>query len=148
MTREIFEYVGFKGLGSVEYKIRMDTEEPVIMEPTVGRTNYPHEISVLNGCNIPAACYYDLAFGEKFPVGEKTPPIKLIDGSAELKASWEYYKSGRLSVGQWLKDRSGRKKYMIFRYGDVLPFLATILKFFVRAVKKTGRIAKRHVSGN
>jgi predicted ATP-grasp superfamily ATP-dependent carboligase len=148
LTQEIFKQVGFRGLGSVEFKIRIDNEKPVIMEPTVGRTNYPHEICVLNGCNIPAVSYYDLAFGESFPTVDNHPPVKLIDGPSELKASWEYFRSGRMTIGRWLEDRKGPKKYMILRSDDMKPFFASIVGFFIHMIRRTGGRAKRRILGN
>jgi hypothetical protein len=73
------------------------------------------------------------------------PPVKLVDGSAELKASLAYFKSGRLTIGQWLKDRGGKKNYVIFRHNDVGPFFAAILRFFGRIAIKSGRVAKRMI---
>ena len=143
LTQEIFNDVGYSGLGSVEFKIRVESEQPVIMEPTVGRTDSQNEIAVLNGNNIPAISYYDLAYGERLPVVRNLPPVKLVDGSAELRASWEYFRTGRLSLGQWLKDRSGRKKYVIFRFDDMGPFFATIFRLIGRIIRKIGKIPRR-----
>ncbi|MCM3902772.1 MAG: hypothetical protein ND866_13795, partial [Pyrinomonadaceae bacterium] len=86
LTKNIWQTVRFKGLGSIEYKIRMNTNEPVIMEPTVGRTNYQNELAVINGCNIPALAYCDLAGIEPFAVNHRLRPVKLVDSSAERRA--------------------------------------------------------------
>jgi hypothetical protein len=53
--------------------------------------------------------------------------VKLVDGSAERKAVMACYRSGNLLVGQWLKDRHGRKKYATLRLSDMGPFFASML---------------------
>ena len=127
LTKMIWQTVRFKGLGSIEYKIRMNTNEPVIMEPTVGRTNYQNELAVINGCNIPALAYCDLAGIQPFAVNHRSRPVKLVDGSAEKKAVMACYRSGNLIIGQWLKNRHGRKKYATLRLNDMGPFFASML---------------------
>jgi D-aspartate ligase len=61
LTREIWTKVGYCGLGSVEFKLRLNTHRPVIMQPTVGCTDLQSELATLNGMNIPAIAYCDLA---------------------------------------------------------------------------------------
>jgi D-aspartate ligase len=126
LTRTIWQKVGFKGLGSIEYKLRNRTNEPVIMEPTVGRTNFQHELAVINGCNIPALAYCDLAGIEPFAVPRPSRPVKLVDGNAERSAVLASYRSGSLVIGEWLKNRSGKKKYVILRLNDMGPFVASM----------------------
>jgi D-aspartate ligase len=127
LTKTIWQRVGFRGLGSIEYKVRKNTNEPVIMEPTVGRTNFQNELAVLNGCNIPALAYCDLVGIEPFAVDRPSRPVKLIDGSAERSAVIAAYRSGSLVVGEWLKNRSGKKKYATLRLNDMGPFVASVL---------------------
>lgn len=61
LTREIWTKVGYCGLGSVEFKLRLNSNKPVIMQPTVGCTDLQSELAALNGMNIPAIAYCDLA---------------------------------------------------------------------------------------
>jgi predicted ATP-grasp superfamily ATP-dependent carboligase len=127
LTNRIWQKVGYKGLGSLEFKMRGDSSIPVIMEPTVGRTDFQSEVAVLNGVNIPAVAYCDLA-GLPLPSTRKfRRRTKLIDGPSHLRAA-------RVFIGQpddlgfpaWLGARKGRKRYMIFRSGDYGPFLSSI----------------------
>lgn len=127
LTEKVWQTVCFKGLGSIEYKIRRNTNEPVIMEPTVGRTNYQNELAVINGCNIPALAYCDLVGIKPFAINHQLRPVKLIDGTSERKAVMECYRSGNLRIGQWLKNRHGKKKYMTLRLNDMGPFFASML---------------------
>ncbi len=149
LTRRIFERVGFRGLGSIEYKMRAD-DEPVIMEPTVGRTNYQNEIAVLNGVNIPAIAYFDLVGQDARHPRVTVRPCKLVDGEAEFRAFLELRRAGRLTLRRWLMDRSGRKRYMMLRLADPAPFLAAagtnLLRRLRGAVRFSLRAARRSLA--
>ncbi len=47
----------FVGFGSIEYKWDPASERFVIIEPTVGRTNWQEEIATFSGMNLPLAGY-------------------------------------------------------------------------------------------
>ncbi|WP_178392108.1 carboxylate--amine ligase [Burkholderia sp. SRS-W-2-2016] len=57
LTRAFAEQAGFEGMGSIEYKWDDNYNEFVIVEPTVGRTDWQEEIATLCGVNIPLAAY-------------------------------------------------------------------------------------------
>lgn len=139
LSDAIFKKVGFRGLGSIEYKMRPDNT-PVIMEPTVGRTNYQSEIAVINGVNIPAIACFDL-MRQKYRrfVAVSPLPVKLVDGKHEAKSALSYWRAGELKLRQWIKDRSGRKKYMLFRANDPGPFLASFRLGALAFVKAAAR---------
>jgi len=139
LTDAIFQEVRYRGLGSIEYKMRPGTDEPVIMEPTVGRTNYQNEIAVLNGQNIPAIAYFDLAGAGHHPASSRLKRVKLIDGSAERKAALQYHSQGRLTISQWLNDRRGSKKYMRLRANDPGPYLASV---YMKARRTAGKAVR------
>ena len=126
LTERIWRSVGFKGLGSIEYKMRTDSDEPVIMEPTVGRTNYQNEIAVLNGVNIPLAAYCDLVGLPYSTPKMGSKPHKLVDGMREFSAARHYFHTGGLTHRQWIRDRRGRCSYMTFRANDPGPFVASV----------------------
>ncbi len=129
LTERIFRKVGFKGIGSMEYKMRPETDEPVIMEPTVGRTDYQSEVAVLNGINIPALAYYDLTDQDYVrPVPSETT-VKWIDGMNEMRAALRYWRAGELGLRRWMDQRKGKKKYAVFRMDDLGPFIASLKNF-------------------
>jgi predicted ATP-grasp superfamily ATP-dependent carboligase len=57
LTRAFADKAGFDGMGSVEYKWDDNYKEFVMVEPTVGRTDWQEEIATLCGVNIPLAAY-------------------------------------------------------------------------------------------
>jgi predicted ATP-grasp superfamily ATP-dependent carboligase len=126
LTERIWRSLGFLGLGSVEYKMRLGSNEPVIMEPTVGRTNYQNELAVVNGVNIPFAAYCDLAGLPRPAFPTRATPYKLVDGVRELRSALYYYRTGTLTPGRWLRERAGRSRFMTFRATDPGPLVYTV----------------------
>ena len=126
LTAQIWRSVRFRGLGSIEYKMRLESDRPVIMEPTVGRTNYQNELAVLNGVNIPLIAYCDLV-GLPRPTGATASrSYKLVDGANEFFSARYYWHNGTLTRRQWLRDRRGRSRYMTLRADDPGPFVASL----------------------
>jgi predicted ATP-grasp superfamily ATP-dependent carboligase len=72
LTRRFFDAVGFVGMGSMEYKRDPRTNRFVMVEPTVGRSDYQQEVSTLNGINVVRAAYRSLA---------GLPPLKEVPTS-------------------------------------------------------------------
>jgi D-aspartate ligase len=57
LTRQLLEHIDYSGFGSVEYKWDPRRRRFVIIEPTVGRTDWQEESATLAGINIPLAAY-------------------------------------------------------------------------------------------
>jgi predicted ATP-grasp superfamily ATP-dependent carboligase len=57
LTDAFFSAVGYFGIGSMEFKQDARTGRHLMIEPTVGRTDFQEEIATLNGVNIPYAAY-------------------------------------------------------------------------------------------
>ena len=143
LTKEIWQKVGYKGLGSIEYKMRLGTNTPVIIEPTVGRTDFQSELAALNGVNIPAIAYYDLAGMAAPTLIEPREITKLVDGPSHLKAARVFMSSPtELGLHKWLAARKGRKRYMVLRAGDYRPFLNSI---YVQARAMFGGVLEKLV---
>jgi predicted ATP-grasp superfamily ATP-dependent carboligase len=56
-THEFLDLVGYEGFGGIEYKLDPVSGHFLIIEPTVGRTDWQEEIATLCGVNIPLAGY-------------------------------------------------------------------------------------------
>jgi D-aspartate ligase len=61
-TRRFVQRVGYQGLGSLEFKRDSRSGRLLIIEPTVGRTDWQEEIATLCGVNLPLLTY-DAALG-------------------------------------------------------------------------------------
>ena len=57
LTSSFFAEAGFFGIGSMEYKRDVRTGRFMMVEPTVGRTDFQQEVATLNGINVPLAAY-------------------------------------------------------------------------------------------
>ena len=128
LTKEIFDTVGYRGLGSVEFKMHPADGRPRIVEPTVGRTNYQSEIAVLNGVNIPAIAYWDM-IGEpgRIATRHNSRATKLIDVEHEKLASAMLMRKGLLDQTERRRILAGPRKQMYFRWNDPLPGVANSL---------------------
>jgi predicted ATP-grasp superfamily ATP-dependent carboligase len=139
-TVEVLGAVGYRGLGSVEYKVRGDGSL-VIMEPTVGRTNYQNEVAVLNGVNLPEIAYYDaLGMSDELSRTVATAnaphaPIKMIDTAADRRSAQFYIANGQLDHATWQQSRRGLVKDMLFRADDPGPAIATAAHSALSSVK-------------
>ncbi|KXU84315.1 carboxylate--amine ligase [Paraburkholderia monticola] len=57
LTTKFIERSGFDGMGSIEYKWDDNYKQFIMVEPTVGRTDWQEEIATLAGVNIPLAAF-------------------------------------------------------------------------------------------
>lgn len=85
MTKRFFDAVGFVGMGSMEYKRDPRSGRFVMVEPTVGRSDYQEEVATLNGVNIVRAAYRSLA---GLPPVAPTPTQKRMwrDGAGDERS--------------------------------------------------------------
>jgi len=121
-TLQFIKQVGYRGLGSLEFKRDRRSGRFVIIEPTVGRTDWQEEIATLCGINLPLLTYHS-EIGERvcspevaFPkvawrssVGIRSwlgPDVRTVDGylrwSDPLPALY-YYGYERALLRLWSK---------------------------------------------
>jgi D-aspartate ligase len=75
LSRQFAERVGYKGIGSLEFKRDRRSGKFLIIEPTVGRIDWQEEIATLCGVNIPMAAYRAEA---SIPVKESAKPTSQV----------------------------------------------------------------------
>jgi D-aspartate ligase len=101
ITHDFLDMVDYVGFGGIEYKWDSVTRRFVIIEPTVGRTDWQEEIAMLSGVNIPLAgyCYecdlpipdseqiadivWQASFIERMKLGSNAPSLvgtSVVDG--------------------------------------------------------------------
>lgn len=108
-TRQFLQRVPYRGLGSLEFKRDVRTGNLLMVEPTVGRTDWQEEIATLCGVNLPALAYW-LALGRE-------PPSSQTSVTA-LRYAWRAERQFRLPA-QVLADWRLIDGY--FRWQDPLP---------------------------
>jgi D-aspartate ligase len=80
-TREILDHVRYFGFGGIEYKRDARDGRFLIIEPTVGRTDWQEEVATLAGVNIPLMAYrHELRLGS-LPAGP-------VDKRVVWQVSW------------------------------------------------------------
>jgi predicted ATP-grasp superfamily ATP-dependent carboligase len=87
LTNAFFSAVGYFGIGSIEFKQHARTGRFLMIEPTVGRTDFQEEIATLNGVNIPYAAYCG-ELGSDFAASRRAvPPAGWADAAADRQSS-------------------------------------------------------------
>ncbi|HKQ88379.1 MAG TPA: hypothetical protein VJS43_16590 [Candidatus Acidoferrales bacterium] len=102
--------VGYRGLGSLEFKRDSRTGRFMIIEPTVGRTDWQEEIATLYGVNLPLMTYWT-------EVGQ---PLRANAGPVDSVA-WRSTIEHRVPRGSLLPGI--RLTDGFFRWSDPLPAL-------------------------
>jgi D-aspartate ligase len=108
LSRQFIARVGYKGIGSLEFKFNHRAKKFIIIEPTVGRTDWQEEIATLCGANIPLMAYC-AEVGHQM---EKAPPER---GDIAWRSSIEH----RVPPGLLPPGSTTRDGY--FRLADPLP---------------------------
>jgi predicted ATP-grasp superfamily ATP-dependent carboligase len=91
----------YAGMGGLEFKRNARTGEFIIIEPTVGRTDWQEEIATLSGANIPMAAWlYET--GQPIPRIDKTPVRVAWRTSLKHRAPASLRKANvRIADGYW-----------------------------------------------
>jgi predicted ATP-grasp superfamily ATP-dependent carboligase len=108
LSRQFIARVGYKGIGSLEFKFKGSDGKFIIIEPTVGRTDWQEEIATMCGANIPLITYWS----------EAEQQIKATPGARGVVA-WRSSIEHRVPPG--LLPLGAKKLDGYFRLSDPLP---------------------------
>ena len=122
-TEQFIARIGYRGLGSLEFKFDRGRGRFLIIEPTVGRTDWQEELATLCGVNLPLLTYYS----------ELQQPLPRPQPSAGVVA-WRQSAGFRspLTAGSHVVDG-------FFRWSDPLPglyyylFEGTVVRLWKKA---------------
>lgn len=109
-TLQFIAQVDYRGLGSLEFKRDSRTGRFLIIEPTVGRTDWQEEIATLCGVNLPLLTY----------CAELNQPTPAYTGKFE-RVAWRStagYRTSAKVLGDGIRVVDG-----VFRWSDWLPAL-------------------------
>jgi predicted ATP-grasp superfamily ATP-dependent carboligase len=121
LTEKFLDISEYQGLGSLEFKWDAQARRFVIIEPTVGRTDWQEEIATLNGLNLPLIAYcYELGL----PVPPQ-PPAGAAAWRESLLHLWR---------GSGLRAYDG-----YWRFDDPLPALAFYVDLALRNARRLVR---------
>jgi len=119
LTERFVAITGYEGLGSLEFKWDKQASRFVIIEPTVGRTDWQEEIATLSGVNLPLDAYRH-AVG--LPPLAAAPPARPV----VWRESFRHRARGAdLPAGAEIRDGYWRRN-------DPLPAVAYYANFIFR----------------
>lgn len=123
-TANLFETVGYMGLGYLEFKKDQRTGEYLIIEPNIGRPTGGSAIAEGCGLELLYAMYCD-ATGLPMNAHLKQTDygVKWIYLTEDIQSAYQLWRKGKLAIRDWLKSLRGRKIYAVFSWKDPLPFL-------------------------
>jgi D-aspartate ligase len=116
LTDAFFARIGFFGIGSMEFKKDARTGRFMMIEPTVGRTDFQEEVATLNGVNIPLAAY-------RYEAGERPDMPCTSTGRAAWAVSPEDRWSAEMQNATPSMPKGVRRYDAVARLNDPLPWL-------------------------
>mgnify|MGYP000618891995 CR=1 FL=1 len=121
LTQSFAQQVGFTGIMGMEYKFDANRQAFYMIEPTVGRTDYQHEIATLSGTNLLAGiCRHLLG---------RTNAEVLKAKQVSTSTMWfdEVADANSLAHGSPKFDELKVKKYgAVYRWNDLGPYLFVV----------------------
>jgi len=134
LAAEVLASVGFRGIGSVEFKRSSRDGRLYIVEPTVGRVNLQSGIATAAGVNIPFIALCD-ALGLPLPEsGAVRTDQRWLDERSDLDSARYYVQRGSLTRMAWLRSLRGPRTHLYFSLTDPLPFCCLAIGLAARVV--------------
>jgi D-aspartate ligase len=122
-TINLYQSVGFTGLGYLEMKRDENTGKYFIIEPNVGRPTGRSATAEANGVELLYTMYCD-ALGRPLPASreQKDGNVKWIYLRQDIQSALYSWYHRELTLGAWLRSVRGPKWYAIFSWRDPAPF--------------------------
>ncbi len=112
------DHDNYTGVGGIEFKKHDITGEYKIIEPFVGRPSSHFYTGLGEGFNFPFIVYCQIV-GKEIPKYEQSYKIvSQLDEEFELQACREYLKSGKMSIGKYLKTIVTTELFVRFSIKD------------------------------
>ena len=140
LARELLSGTGFRGIGSIEFKLDDESGKYYILEANVGRPVTRIGMTEAAGVPVIYTMYCD-ASGLPLPPDREQlyKGTKWISFHRDLQASWKYYRDGKLTIGGWLKSLYGVRSFAVLSLRDPMPFLSLMLDGLAGLFKNPGR---------
>ena len=141
MTREIFETLRFKGLGSIEYKKNSLDGKYYIIEPTVGRNDLQSNLSLAAGINLSLMAVEFISRGKNHCKGPVKNGIHKKSMWLEENGALEAIRSNEVNAVSVLKEMNYQKsrnvKFAYFHPNDPLPFLCLMKNILLKKIQNS-----------
>jgi D-aspartate ligase len=139
--RKLFSAIGFKGIGSAEFKFdnRDGKLKLIEINPRYWQQNF---LSTACGMNFPYLNYLDLLQESPQLIIDFKAGVKWMNRYMDFDSFLKYRKEGRLTFSAWRKSMKGKKVYHDFTWDDPIPVLYEI-GFGWKLIKIPSYIFKR-----
>ncbi|MEW6990614.1 hypothetical protein AADZ91_07975 [Colwelliaceae bacterium 6441] len=128
-TKAFVEATDYVGLIGMEYKYDVERKGFYMIEPTVGRTDYQHEVATLSGCNILLAI-------ARYHIQGKVE--RCFDANTYRQVLWydEISDANALANGGAVLSNEPTKKIgALFRWSDIGPYVFSFKEKIKRRLK-------------
>jgi predicted ATP-grasp superfamily ATP-dependent carboligase len=134
LATQFVSVAGYRGIGGVEFKRDSRTGRFVIIEPTVGRTDWQSEVATLNGVNLPLLAMMEALDRPAGALAACAGGGASADGIDEA-TGWRSSAGFRRPAGLAPPGLALRDGY--FRFGDPLPGLYYyVIESFARRLRR------------
>jgi predicted ATP-grasp superfamily ATP-dependent carboligase len=133
-TLQLFDAVGYRGLGYVEMKRDARSGRQLVIEPNVGRPTGRSAIAEAGGVELLYTMYCD-ATGRELPEArvQRYVGARWIYWRHDLQAAFAAWRRGELGLVDWARSWRGRKAEAVFSWSDPAPFAADLARAAGRA---------------
>ncbi len=133
----LFDSVGYHGLGYLEMKRDQRDGHVVAIEANIGRPTGRSAIAEAGGVPLLWTMYSDLV-GLPIPDDrvQRYTGAKWWDVRRDLQSAVSYWRSGELTVAQYLASVRGPKSHAVWSMRDPLPFVADLAATARKAVRR------------
>jgi predicted ATP-grasp superfamily ATP-dependent carboligase len=134
---DLFQSVGYRGLGYLEMKKDDRTGEMFIMEPNVGRPTGRSAIAEAGGVELLYTMYCDTV-GLPLPDAriQRYTGVKWVNLRKDAQAAVQAMRAGELTFPAWLRSWRGPKAFAVWSLRDPVPFFADIAISIGRGLKR------------
>jgi predicted ATP-grasp superfamily ATP-dependent carboligase len=139
-TLQLFDAVGYRGLGYVEMKRDARSGRQLVIEPNVGRPTGRSAIAEAGGVELLYTMYCD-ATGQPLPEArvQRYVGARWIYWRHDLQAAFAAWRRGELGLRDWARSWRGRKAEAVFSWSDPGPFAADLSRAASRAFDAAAR---------
>jgi predicted ATP-grasp superfamily ATP-dependent carboligase len=139
-TLQLFDAVGYRGLGYVETKRDARTGRHLVIEPNVGRPTGRAGVAEAGGVELLYTMYCD-ALGLPLPEArvQRYVGARWIYWRHDFQAALHAWRHGRLSLREWARSWRGRKASAVFSWRDPAPGLADLGRAASLGLRAAGR---------
>lgn len=138
VTTAFFKQVGYKGIGSMEFKYDERNDTYYAIEPTVGRTDFQSGIAPANGVNIPLIAFGDMA-GAEVRGGRRRGAVKWVHPLGDTLSARYYMERGELTTREWKRSLAGPRVSTLFAIDDPGPWVSDVFRRLVGRMRRMFR---------